>query len=79
MPRRSPIWPDASASEYFTIDCAETQSGALLVFEGDHTAIVHNMDSREIYPYKPAQMRKIFDAFAGMLEKYSKQTRACAA
>jgi hypothetical protein len=53
--------------DYFTIDCAENQSGELLIFEADNTAVVHNMDSPEIFPYKSPQMRKIFDAFAAML------------
>jgi hypothetical protein len=53
--------------DYFTIDCAENKSGELLIFEADNTAVVHNMDSPEVFPYKPPQMRKIFDAFAAML------------
>jgi hypothetical protein len=55
--------------DYFTVDCAETKSGALLIFEADNTAVVHNMDSPEVFPYKPPQMRKIFDAFVAMLER----------
>ena len=53
--------------DYFTIDCAENKSGELLIFEADNTAVVHNMDSPDVFPYKPPQMRKIFDAFAAML------------
>ena len=53
--------------DYFTIDCAENKNGELLIFEADNTAVVHNMDSPELFPYKPPQMRKIFDAFAEML------------
>jgi len=53
--------------DYFLVDCAETRSGELLIFEADNTAVVHNMDSPELYPYKPPQMRAIFEAFAGML------------
>jgi hypothetical protein len=53
--------------DYFTIDCAENKDGELLIFEADNTAVVHNMDSPEVFPYKPPQMRKIFDAFAAML------------
>jgi hypothetical protein len=53
--------------DYFTIDCAETREGELLIFEADNTSIVHNMDPPDIFPYKPPQMRKIFDAFAAML------------
>ena len=53
--------------DYFTIDCAENNNGELLIFEADNTAVVHNMDSPAVFPYKPPQMRKIFDAFAAML------------
>jgi hypothetical protein len=53
--------------DYFTIDCAENRSGELLIFEADNTAVVHNMDSPDVFPYKPPQMRKVFDAFAAML------------
>jgi hypothetical protein len=53
--------------DYFAIDCAETRSGRLLVFEADVSMIVHDMDSPAIYPYKPPQMRKIFAAFADLL------------
>jgi glutathione synthase/RimK-type ligase-like ATP-grasp enzyme len=53
--------------DYFTIDCAENKDGDLLIFEADNTAVVHNMDSPEVFPYKPPQMRRIFEAFAAML------------
>jgi hypothetical protein len=53
--------------DYFTIDCAETQDGSLLIFEADNTAIVHDMDPPDIFPYKVPAMRKVFDAFAAML------------
>jgi hypothetical protein len=53
--------------DYFTIDCAENKNGELLIFEADNTAVVHNMDSPAMFPYKPPQMRKIFEAFAAML------------
>jgi glutathione synthase/RimK-type ligase-like ATP-grasp enzyme len=55
--------------DYFTIDCAENKAGELLIFEADNTAVVHNMDSPELFPYKPPQMNKIFDAFAAMLSR----------
>lgn len=61
---------DRIGLDYFTIDCAQTPRGDLLVFEIDNTAVVHNMDSPEVYPYKPPQMTKIFDAFAAMLERH---------
>jgi hypothetical protein len=53
--------------EYFAIDCAETKSGRLLMFEADISMIVHDMDSPAIYPYKLPQMRKVFTAFTDML------------
>jgi glutathione synthase/RimK-type ligase-like ATP-grasp enzyme len=49
--------------EYFGIDCGETRDGRLLVFEMDSAMTVHAMDPPELYPYKPAQMRKVFLAF----------------
>lgn len=55
--------------DYFMVDCAQTKAGDLLIFEADNTAVVHNMDSPELYPYKPPQMHKIFDAFAAMLAR----------
>jgi hypothetical protein len=55
--------------EYFTVDCAETKDGALLIFEADNTAVVHNMDPPDVFPYKGPQMRKIFDAFVAMLAR----------
>ncbi len=57
---------------YFAIDCAETKSGELLIFEADIAAIVHDMDPPEVYPYKGPQMKRIFTAFAAMLEARSK-------
>ena len=65
--------------EYFIVDCAETADGSLLIFEADNTAVVHNMDSPDIFPYKPAQMQKIFDAFAAMLERRAQCSRERAA
>ena len=32
------------------VDCAENQQGELLIFEADNTAVVHNMDSPELFP-----------------------------
>jgi hypothetical protein len=65
--------------DYFTIDCAENKRGELLIFEADNTAVVHNMDSPDLFPYKPPQMRKIFDAFAAMLYRRSRPGREQAA
>jgi glutathione synthase/RimK-type ligase-like ATP-grasp enzyme len=65
--------------DYFTIDCAENQRGDLLIFEADNTAVVHNMDSPVLFPYKPPQMRAIFEAFAAMLSRRAKASREQAA
>lgn len=65
--------------DYFTIDCAENKRGELLIFEADNTAVVHNMDSPQLFPYKPPQMRMIFEAFAAMLHRHARQGRERAA
>jgi hypothetical protein len=70
---------DRIGLEYFTVDCAETADGALLIFEIDNTAVVHNMDHAHVFPYKPAQMRRIFDAFAAMLVRYARTRQERAA
>lgn len=58
--------------DYFAIDCAETKSGALLILDADIAMIVHDMEPAETCPYKSPQMRKIFAAFAAMLETRSR-------
>jgi hypothetical protein len=65
--------------DYFTVDCAETKSGSLLIFEADNTAIVHDMDPPDIFPYKAPQMRRVFDAFAAMLDRRARHRRERAA
>ena len=70
---------DRIGLDYFMIDCAESKSGELLIFEADNTAVVHNMDPPELYPYKSPQMRKIFEAFAAMLYRHARQSRERAA
>jgi hypothetical protein len=65
--------------DYFIVDCAEARDGALLVFEADNTAIVHDMDPVDLFPYKQPQMRKIFDAFTAMLNCRATQQQARAA
>jgi hypothetical protein len=64
------------ALDYFQVDCAETPAGKLLVFEADNTAIVHNMDPSDVFPYKGPQMRKVFDAFAAMIHARAGATPA---
>lgn len=70
---------DRIGLDYFTIDCAENKNGELLIFEADNTAVVHNMDSPDVFPYKPAQMRAIFEAFAAMLYRRARPGREHAA
>ena len=55
--------------DYYQLDCAETRDGRLLVFEADVAAIVHAMDPPDLYPYKPPQMRRVFEAFEAMLRR----------
>jgi hypothetical protein len=57
--------------EYVGIDCAELPDGRLLVFEGDISLVVHDMDPPDLYPYKSAPMQKIFSAFYRMLKSRS--------
>jgi glutathione synthase/RimK-type ligase-like ATP-grasp enzyme len=62
--------------DYYAIDCAETRAGELLVFEVDTAMLVHAMDPADLYPYKQAQMRRIFDAFRALLgSAVEKKTR----
>jgi len=65
--------------DYFVIDCAENKNGDLVIFEVDNTAVVHNMDSPEVFPYKPMQMLTICEAFAAMLLRRAQQEQQCAA
>jgi hypothetical protein len=53
--------------DYYSIDCSELPDGRLLIFEADTAAIIHLMDPEEMYPYKHAHMRGVFDAFGDML------------
>jgi glutathione synthase/RimK-type ligase-like ATP-grasp enzyme len=53
--------------DYLCIDCAETQDGQLLIFEIDHTMVVHAMDPENIFPYKQPHMHKAIDAFRDYL------------
>jgi glutathione synthase/RimK-type ligase-like ATP-grasp enzyme len=65
--------------DYFTVDCAESRDGSLLIFEADNTAIVHDMDPPDIFPYKVPQMRKVFEAFAAMLFRRAGRSSEAAA
>jgi glutathione synthase/RimK-type ligase-like ATP-grasp enzyme len=55
--------------DYLCIDCAETCDGQLLIFEIDHTMVVHAMDPELLFPYKQAHMLIVKDAFRAMLTR----------
>ncbi|MGN6133259.1 MAG: ATP-grasp domain-containing protein [Aureliella sp.] len=55
--------------DYYSLDCAETQDGRLVLFEVDSGAVVHSMDPVETFPYKAPQMAKIFRAFEALLDR----------
>ena len=61
--------PQRLGLEYFGVDCAETRDGRLLVFEGDISLIVHDMDSEGVFPYKKPAMRALFAAYQAMLRQ----------
>jgi glutathione synthase/RimK-type ligase-like ATP-grasp enzyme len=64
---------DAAGLDYLVIDCAESPSGKLLVFEIDSAAVIHAMDSVDVFPYKQAQAQKVFTAFRSMLQSKMKK------
>ena len=55
--------------DYVVLDCSETRDGQLLLFEADCAAMVHANDPAELFPYKQPQMRKVFTAFRGLLDR----------
>jgi hypothetical protein len=57
--------------EYFAIDCAETKTGELLIFEAGNTMIIHDMDPPGVYPYKHPQMMRVFQAFIQMIARHA--------
>lgn len=67
---------DRMGLDYLVIDCGETLSGQLLIFEVDSGGFVHATDPMEIFPYKQPQMRKVFSAFREMLDNAVSGSRA---
>ena len=65
--------------DVYSIDCAETQDGRLLVFEADTAAIIHLMDPPDLFPYKPTQMQKVFAAFETTLHRHATKPQPAAA
>ena len=61
--------------DYLVIDCAESSSGKLLVFEIDSAAVIHGMDPADTFPYKQNQVRKIVAAFRQLLQSRMEKAR----
>ncbi len=55
--------------DYLVLDCAETASGELLIFEADSSAVIHAMDPVDVFPYKQEPMQKAFSAFKDLLQR----------
>jgi hypothetical protein len=55
--------------DYFVIDCAETQSGDLLIFEVDTAMLVHAMDHPDLFAYKQQPMQRLFAAMQAMIRR----------
>jgi hypothetical protein len=53
--------------DYLVMDCAETRTGELLLFEIDHGGVVHAMDVESIFPYKNQHIHKAQKAFTELL------------
>jgi hypothetical protein len=61
--------------DYFGMDCAEDINGNLVIFEVASAMLVHAMDNPDIFPYKAAQMQKVFGAFRDTLANYDPKNR----
>ncbi|MFA6231512.1 MAG: hypothetical protein WC617_15260 [Rhodanobacter sp.] len=55
--------------DYVGFDCAETRDGKLLIFELANALVVHGIDDPQQFPYKAAQMQRVFAAFRDMLHR----------
>ena len=53
--------------EYVCFDGAELRDGRLLIFEIDHVMVVHAMDPLPLFPYKPAAIGAIVQAWQRLL------------
>jgi glutathione synthase/RimK-type ligase-like ATP-grasp enzyme len=61
--------------DYVGFDCAETADGRLLIFEIATGMVIHDMDDPDLFPYKLAQMRRVFGAFHDMLRRAATSDR----
>lgn len=57
--------------EYVCFDGAELPDGRLLIFEIDHVMVVHAMDPLNLFPYKPAAIGAIVQAWQHLLHSNS--------
>jgi len=64
----SAVW-QRTGLDYLCIDCAQTADGRLLIFEIDHTSVVHAMDPELQFPHKQHHIRKVSDAFCALLRR----------
>ena len=53
---------DTLGLDYVGIDCAEMPDGRLLVFEAGTALVVHDMDPRDVFPYKHSLMQALFSS-----------------
>lgn len=59
--------------DYLLIDGNEMQNGDMLIFEIDHTMVVHAMDPEDLFPYKQLHIAKARDAFREYLQRLTAQ------
>ena len=59
--------------DYLFIDCAQSPDGELLVFEVDHSMVVHAMDSEQLFPHKQVHMFKVKQAVLRQLRRRAAQ------
>jgi len=68
-----------SQLDYVCIDCAETRDGKLLIFEIDHSMVIHAMDLESQFPFKKTHMQKVQHALRHyILSTQVNQTEQCA-
>ncbi len=53
--------------DYVCIDCAELPDGQLLIFEVDHSMVIHAMDLESQFPFKKVHMKKVHHALRNYL------------
>jgi hypothetical protein len=57
--------------DYFVLDCGETPTGELLIFEVDNAMLIHAMDHPALFAYKQAPMQRLFHAVQTMIRHYA--------